>query len=294
MSDLTGTPSTELVDLHDGRVLEVTVSGPADGVPLLWHHGTPGCGFQAAGRRAAAAERGLRLVTYARAGATSSTRNPGRSVADVAADMAAVLDHLGAQRCITGGQSGGGPHALATGALLPDRVAAVIAVCCLRPCGPGFLDGMGQDNLDEFGLALQGEEALAPYLLKQREGLRSAEPDTVISTIATLLPPPDRAALTGEVGADLLANLAGGVESIYGWLDDDLAFVKHWGFELEDITVPVSFWQGSEDLMVPQSHMPWQAARVPGAKMHLQPGEGHLSLQVNHFGRMLDEAVAHL
>lgn len=294
MSDPTSTPRTELVDLPDGRVLEVTISGPADGVPLLWHHGTPGCDFQSAGRRAAAAERGLRLVTYARAGAKRSTRHLGRSVADVAADMAAVLDHLGASRCLTGGQSGGGPHALATGALLPDRVAAVITVCGVRPYGPGFLDGMGQDNLDEFALALQGEEALTPYLLQQREGLLTADPDTVVATLATLLPAPDRAALTGEVGADLLANLAGGVESIYGWLDDDLAFTKHWGFELEDIAVPVSFWQGSEDLMVPQSHMPWQAKRVPGAKMHLQPGEGHLSLQINHFGRMLDEAVAQL
>jgi pimeloyl-ACP methyl ester carboxylesterase len=285
---------TRQLALPDGRELEITVSGPADGVPLLWHHGTPGCGVQSASKIAEASSRGLRLVSYSRAGAGRSTRNPGRSVADVAADMAAILDDLGADRCLTGGQSGGGPHALATGALLPDRVAAVIVVCGVRPFGPGFLDGMGQDNLDEFGLALEGEEALKPFLEEQREGLLTADSDRVIETMSTLLPPPDRAALTGEVGRDLLANLAGGVESIDAWLDDDLAFTRHWGFELEDITVPVSFWQGTEDLMVPQSHMPWQAERVPGAVMHLEPGEGHISLQVNHYGRMLDEAIAHL
>lgn len=280
--------------LPDGRELEVCVSGPADGVPLIWHHGTPGCAYQSQSKITAAAERGLRLVTYSRAGARTSTRNKGRSVADVAKDMEAILDHLGAERCITGGQSGGGPHTLATGALLPERVAAVIVVCGVRPYGPGFLEGMGEDNHIEFGHALEGEAQLSAYLLQEREGLLTADPDTVVATMSSLLPEPDRAVLTGELGADLLANLAGGVESIYGWLDDDLAFTRHWGFELEDIAVPVSFWQGSEDLMVPQSHMPWQAERVPGARMHLQPGEGHLSLQVNWFGAMLDEARAHL
>ncbi|MEP9381767.1 alpha/beta hydrolase [Nocardioides sp. KR10-350] len=288
------TTEKKQLSLPDGRELEVWVSGPPDGIPLVWHHGTPGCAYQSASKIATAAERGLRLVSYSRAGARTSTRRPGRSVADVAEDVAVILDDLGAERCITGGQSGGGPHTLATGALLPDRVAAVIVVCGVRPYGPGFLDGMGEDNHVEFGLALEGEEALTPYLLEERKGISTADPETVVATMSSLLPPPDRAVLTGELGADLLANLAGGVEEIYGWLDDDLAFIKPWGFELEDIRVPVSFWQGSEDLMVPQSHMPWQAERVPGSVMHLQPGEGHISLQVNWFGAMLDEALTHL
>jgi pimeloyl-ACP methyl ester carboxylesterase len=289
----------ELIDLElpDGRNLEVQVSGPADGVPLLWHHGTPGCCYQFAGRQRECAERGVRLVSYSRAGAGRSTRNPGRSVADVAADMAAVLDHLGADRCLTGGQSGGGPHALATGALLPDRVAAVIVGCGVRPYvddPAGFLDGMGQENLDEFALALKGEEALRPFLTEEREGILAGTAESVIATLSTLLPPVDRAALTDDVGADLIANLQGGARTVDAWLDDDLAFVRHWGFELEKLSVPVSFWQGTEDLMVPQAHMPWQAARVPGAVMHLEPGEGHFSLLITNFGRMLDEAIAHL
>src|SRR4249919_2557672 len=125
----------EVIDLGlpDGRRLEVQVSGPEGGLPLVWHHGTPGCAYQSAGKQQACADRGLRLVSYSRAGAGGSTRNPGRSVADIAADVEAVLDHVGAERCITGGQSGGGPHALATGALLPARVAAVIVGCGVRP-----------------------------------------------------------------------------------------------------------------------------------------------------------------
>jgi pimeloyl-ACP methyl ester carboxylesterase len=283
--------------LPDGRNLEVLVSGPADGVPLLWHHGTPGCAYQSARKQRDCAERGLRLVSYSRAGAGRSTRNPGRTVADAAADMAAILDHLGAERCLTGGQSGGGPHTLATGALLPDRVAAVIVGCGVRPYvldPDGFLDGMGQDNLDEFALALEGEADLRPFLMKEREGIMAGTAESVIATLSTLLPPIDRESLSDQVGADLIANLQGGAEHVDAWLDDDLAFVRHWGFELEDLRVPVSFWQGTEDLMVPQAHMAWQAERVPGAVMHLEEGQGHLSLLVTNFGRMLDEAIAHL
>jgi pimeloyl-ACP methyl ester carboxylesterase len=265
-------------------------------MPLVWHHGTPGCAHQGNVMPREVHARGLRLVTYSRAGAGRSTRHKGRRVADVAADIAAVLDHLGADRCLTGGASGGGPHALATGAVLPDRVAAVLSVAGVRPYGDGagFLDGMGQDNLDEFGLALQGEEALRPYLLADREGLIQAGVDDVIEQLDSLLPPVDRVALTGELGADILANLQGGVVSVDGWLDDDLAFVSPWGFEPSDLRVPTYVWQGSEDLMVPYAHGEFLAAQLPDAVVHLEQGEGHLSITVGAFPRMLDEITQHL
>lgn len=290
-------PGSQLLGLPEGRVLEYVVSGPADGVPLVWHHGTPGCAYQAPGRQRIAAERGLRLVSYSRAGASRSTRRPGRTVADVASDIEALLDHLGADRCLTGGQSGGGPHALATGSLLPDRVAAVIVACGLRPLEDdldGFLAGMGQANLEEFALTLEGEGALRPFVEHERLGIMQGTAEGVIESLSSLLPEVDRAVLTEQVGVDIISNLKGGADIPDAWIDDDFAFAKHWGFELSDLRVPVSFWQGSEDLMVPQAHMAWQAERVAGSVMHLEPGQGHLSLLVANFGRMLDEALAHL
>jgi pimeloyl-ACP methyl ester carboxylesterase len=289
-----------LFPLPDGRELEVAVSGPADGIPFLWHHGTPGCAHQPRRMQRATAKRGLRLVTYSRAGAGRSTRHPGRTVADVAADMAALLDHLGADRCLTGGGSGGGPHTLATGALLPDRVAAVVCVCGVRPYQGDleeWLSGMGQDNLDEFGLALQGEDALRPYLMNHRGALLEATVDGVIEQLSSLLPPVDRGVLTSELGADLLAGLQGGVVSVDGWLDDDLAFTRPWGYELSQLAehgVPTYVWQGTADLMVPAAHAEWLAAAMPDAVLHLEEGQGHLSLQVGTFGRMLDELITHL
>lgn len=282
------------VTLRDGRELAVAVSGPPGGVPLLYHHGTPGCLLQPAASQAACAERGLRLVTSTRAGGLGSTRKPGRNVADVAADMEDVLDALGVERCLVAGKSGGGPHALATGALLPGRVAAVISIAGCRPYGDGFLDGMGADNIEEFELALLGEQALRPFVMKHREALKDADGAALVRDLATLLPEVDRRVLTSEVGADTVAVLVGGVQVPDAWIDDDLAFTRHWGFELSQIEVPTYVWQGSEDKMVPFHHGQWLAEHVPGAVAHLEDGEGHFSIAVGALGRMLDEVLVHV
>lgn len=284
------------LDLPDGRVLDVRLSGPADGVPLIWHHGTPGCSRQMRYDQRATAERGLRLVTYSRAGALGSTRKPGRVVADVAADIEAIADHLGVERFLTGGGSGGGPHALATGALLPDRVLAVLSVACVKPYvgQPDFLDGMGPENVEEFGLATQGEEAVKPFLRQMAAEMAGADAAGVVAALDGILPEVDKAVLTGEVGEDMATAMREGTAEIFGWLDDDLAFTRDWGFVLDDIAVPTYLWQGSADLMVPFHHGEWLAERIPGVVPHLVPGEGHLSIAVGAIGRMLDELLPHL
>jgi pimeloyl-ACP methyl ester carboxylesterase len=281
--------------LPDGRALEVQVTGPSDGPPLLFHHGTPGCAEQVRAMQRATQARGLRLVSYSRPGYRLSTRQPGRAVVDVAADMAAVLDSLGADRCFVAGWSGGGPHALATGARLGDRVRGVLAIASVAPYAANGLDwlaGMGEQNVEEFGLAVEGEPALRPYLELERAGLKDVDAAGLIAGLSTLLPDVDRAALTDEFGEDMAANLRGGVANIDGWIDDDLAFAKPWGFELDEVTVPTFIWQGSEDLMVPFAHGKWLSSRLTGARVHLEQGEGHLSVAVGALDRMLDELVA--
>jgi pimeloyl-ACP methyl ester carboxylesterase len=296
MANMTNESETIALTLRDGRVLEMIVSGPPDGVPLVWHHGTPGCARQFRYRQNETHARGLRYITYSRAGAAGSTRRPGRSVADVAADVAAILDHLEADRCLVGGNSGGGPHALATGALLPDRVAAVLCVCGIKPSvgEPDFLDGMGEANVEEFELALQGEEALRPFVMKDRAGIIDAQPEGIIETLATLLPEVDRGILRGDAGLDIIRGLQGGVIEVDGWIDDDLAFIREWGFNPRELSVPTYIWQGSADLMVPFHHAEWLASNIPGAVPHLLDGEGHFSVLVGRFGAMVDELLPHL
>ena len=284
-----------IIDLSDGRFLDLDVSGPEDGMPLVFHHGTPGSVRQFRAIQRAAHDRGVRLVTFSRPGYGASTRQPGRRVVDAVADVAAVLAHLGTPRCLVAGWSGGGPHALATGARLPEQVAGILCIAGVAPhdaAGLNFLKGMGQQNIDEFGLALQGEKAIRPSHEAEAVGLRNTDAAGLIEGMASLLPDVDRAVLTAEFGEDLAANFAEGFRTgVDGWVDDDLAFVTPWGFSLAEIAVPTFVWQGSEDLMVPFAHGQWLAAHIPGATPRLQQAEGHLSIGVGALDRMFDDLL---
>jgi pimeloyl-ACP methyl ester carboxylesterase len=284
-----------ILDLPDGRQLDIAVSGPVDGTPLVFHHGTPSAktGHRATDR--AIHERGLRSVRLSRPGYGDSTRRPGRAVADVAADVAAILDSIGADRCLVAGSSGGGPHTLATAALLPDRVAGALVIAGITPWdSPGidFLAGMGEANIVEFGQAQQGESVLRPALEAEAVGLRSGTVAGVIDALATVLPDVDRAVLTDEYGEDMVAGFAEALRTgVDGWVDDDLAFLAPWGFDLDKISVPVFVWHGELDMMAPFAHGRWMAEHIPGVTAHLEPDHGHLSLGVGKIGTMLDELV---
>ncbi|WP_037842515.1 alpha/beta fold hydrolase [Streptomyces sp. NRRL F-5126] len=286
------------IAMPDGRQLDMAVSGPEGGVPLVFHHGTPGAVTPFRFLQHAAHERGLRLVTFSRAGYGGSTRAAGREIVDAAGDVRAVLDHLGAPRCLVAGWSGGGPHALATAARLPDRVAGVTAIAGVAPYGVPDLDymaGMGEQNVEEVELSLEGEATLRPWLENEAAGLRDTDTAGLIAGLESLLPAIDKAVLTRELGDDLAANFSEGLRTgVDGWVDDDLAFVKPWGFALDEITVPAFVWQGTEDLMVPFSYGQWLAANIPGAVAHLEEGEGHLSVVVGRVDGMLDELISTL
>lgn len=280
------------IQLADGRRLDMRVSGPADGLPLVFHHGTPGAATPVRAVERAAHARGLRLVTTSRPGYGESDRQPGRSVADVVDDTAAVLAEIDSERCLVAGSSGGGPHALACGARL-GQAAGVLVIAGVAPYDAPGLDwmaGMGADNIEEFSAALGGEAELESFLQGVREQLTDITADEVAASLDTLLSDVDRAAVTGEYAEDLAARFREAVRmSVAGWLDDDLAFMRPWGFSLDEISVPVMIWQGSDDLMVPFAHGQWLARQLPAASAHLVNGEGHVSIELGGIDRMLDE-----
>lgn len=282
------------ITLPDGRRIDVRTSGPDDGYPMLFHHGTPGSVTPLRDLEQPAHERGIRVITTSRAGYGGSSRQPGRSVADVVADAAAALDSLGIDQCVVAGWSGGGPHALACAARLPQARAALLiaGVAPYDADGLDFLAGMGEDNVEEFGAAIEGEAPLREYLDAAREHLKDADAQTIGSSMASLLPPADRAVLTDEFGQDMAANFREALRlGVDGWLDDDLAFVRPWGFDLSETAVPVSLWQGTDDLMVPFAHGEWLAANVPGVIAHLLAGQGHLSVAIGRAGEMFEELL---
>lgn len=279
----------------DGRTVDVYVDGPAEALPLLFHNGTPSSGQPYKPFVEAASRRGLKLVSFSRAGYGSSTRNRGRTVADVIPDVTAILDQLGAHRFYTLGWSGGGPHALACAALLPARAIGAASVGGLAPFdaeGLDWMDGMGAENVAAFGAALAGDAALRSFLERVNPSFATVTADQVAASLGNLISDVDRSSISGDAAAWLADVFSESVRNgIWGWYDDELALVKPWGFDLRHINVPVAIWQGSQDRMTPFAHGEWLASHIPGADPHLLPDHGHLSLGVNSFGRLLDNLM---
>jgi pimeloyl-ACP methyl ester carboxylesterase len=279
-----------VLSLASGRRLRVEEAGDPAGKPVLVHHGTPGAGRLYGPHAADARERGIRLIAYDRPGYGGSSAQPGRTVADCAADVRAIAAALGLERLAVWGVSGGGPHALACAALLPDLLVGVASLASLAPYGsPGldYFEGMGQGNVDDIRLTLEDEPAARVKLAADREQLMGLTAEQMAKAFPTLLSPVDAAAQTPALSGHLLgamhAGLAPGGE---GWWDDGLAHLGAWGFELGSIHVPVMLWHGRHDWFVPFQHGEWLARRIPGVEAHLSAEDGHVTLLQNRVAQV--------
>src|SRR3984957_983178 len=297
------------IALTDGRTVEVLALGPPGGLPLVVHHGTPGGGLVPYDPPTEIAIRhGLRVIHFARPGYSRSSPRPGRRVANVAEDVAEILDALGAETFVTHGTSGGGPHALACAYLLPRRCLAAASISGVAPYdaeGLDWLAGMGPEKIEEFGAAESGPADLPAFLEKNAAALGAITGGDIIAGLGGLIDDADKAVLTGEYADYMAASLRAAVaRDIAGWYEDDMAFVSDWGFELgtgtspvtgvrdlDDPPAPVAVWQGDQDRMVPLGPGQWLASHLPGARVHLQPGEGHLSLEAHHYDAILADLL---
>jgi pimeloyl-ACP methyl ester carboxylesterase len=291
MSAMTRTQIT-----RDGREFTVYDHGPSDGLAIVYHHGTPTSGEPLDQLLEDLGARGARWISYDRPGYGDSSPRPGRSVADAAADCAAILDALEVERFATWGISGGGPHTLACGALLPERCTAVAALAGVAPfeaAGLNYFAGMGRDNWVEFGLTLAGRELLEPHLRSESEGMLAADPAQLREMVSTLITGPDRAVMSGPIGEYWASTMPQAFKhGVQGWVDDDLAFAEPFGFELADIRVPTLIVHGRRDSFVPVAHGEWLAREIPRAEAWILEDEGHLSLLANRMPEVFDWLLA--
>lgn len=257
--------------LSDGRVLhayDAGADGAKSGLAVFWHHGTPNTGAPPEPLFPAAARHGIRWLSYDRPAYGGSTRRPGRDVASAAGDVAAIADALGIERFAVMGHSGGGTHALACAALLPERVLAVVCASGMAPFQAEGLDwfaGMAQAGAAELRAAVRGREALQAHLV-------STDFDPEQFT------PADHAALSGPwawFNGVAGEAIRGGLD---GMVDDDLAYVAPWGFEPRQVRSPVLFLHGEQDRVAPSSHPRWLARRIDSAELWLRPDDGHISV----------------
>jgi pimeloyl-ACP methyl ester carboxylesterase len=258
---------TDLV-LADGRILHAYDTGPDGDLVVFWQHGTPNIGTPPQPLVEQSERLGIRWVSHDRPGYGGSTPLPGRTVGSAAADVAAIADALGIERFAVFGHSGGGAHALACGALLPDRVLAVVSAAAMAPFGAEGLDwfaGMSDASTGSLRSAAAGRAAKEAY------EARADNPEMEFA-------PADLAAFDGPwgwFGSVVRPALAAGPGPL---IDDDLAYVTPWGADPAMITAPVLLLHGGLDSTIPAAHAEWLAAHIPGARLRLAPDEGHISV----------------
>lgn len=277
--------SVERMQLPDGRVFEYSAAGDPARELLVFCVGTPSAVVEFPYVADAATARGLRSVICSRPGYGGSTRNEGRTVADAAADMAALADHLGADRFLVAGWSGGGSTALACAALLPDRVRAAATMAGTAPpveAGEVWTTWFQPAQVNEIrALTTKPPAELAPEYEQAAKGFADLTGEQL--TLSDNQSAADKAALieVPEVAEWLAQSIKSAVSSgIWGWLDDDLAWAKPWGFEMADIRVPVIVRHGDEDGFVSIDQGRWLAAHIPGARFEEMPGGGHTTVGV--------------
>ncbi|MHA7984404.1 alpha/beta fold hydrolase [Rathayibacter sp. CAU 1779] len=261
------------IELPSGRVVRTFDTGPnADRLTIVWHHGTPQTGSILPPIADAAAARGIRVVSCARAGYPGTTVWPGRTVADAASDVVAVASVLGLETYAALGASGGGPHALACAALDPDHVVGVVSFAGIAPFVDDYpwFDGMASPG--GLSSALSGGRDA-----RRRHGETAEFDESIFVDVDWAALESDWASLGADANlASQLATADGGMP--WGEIDDDVAFTTPWGFELSEIGCPTLVVQGGRDRVIPRPQGEWLVEHLPPAQFWLRPNDGHVAV----------------
>ena len=278
--------------LKDGRELEILDNGINSESAIIFHHGTPGHANSWTDWLESAANAGIRAIAYSRAGYGTSDRNLDRTVNSINSDISQLLDAKNITKFVAIGWSGGGPHCIAN--TFEPRNVGAISLAGVGAYGVDdldFLEGMGPENHDEFGAALKGEAVVEQWMNDNAGSMKTVTGDEIREAFGGLIGVADKAILDGDEADAMASSMRSALAvSFDGWIDDDLAFVKQWGFDLAAITKPVFLWQGDDDFMVPHTHSYWLEKHIPTSTLTFKPGEGHISVGVKYRTEILKQA----
>ena len=268
------------ISLPDGRPLSVWSGGDQGGVPVIYLHGTPSSRLLAAAGDDAAVRQGVRLIAANRPGYGAAPDGP-TSLTSVAEDTLALADCLGLNRFAVLGVSGGGPYALACGALEPARVAAVGVAAGIGPWR--LIDSPGTNPEDRAALELADagdvEAALAAFrgsATQEYASMLELDDDAMMDEFIRPVPERERVVVfTPQMRSWWAADMREALTSYDGFARDNLAWGGDWDIDLASVESPTWLWYGDEDRLVPVDHGRWLHERIAHSTLVIRPGCGH-------------------
>jgi pimeloyl-ACP methyl ester carboxylesterase len=269
------------IAVRGGRRLGFAEFGSPHGDAIIWMHGTPGARRQIPVEARAYADReGLRIIGVDRPGIGSSTPHVYESILDWTGDLELVADTLGIDKMHLIGLSGGGAYVLAAGAAMPDRVLGIAVLGGVAPTQGVDAPTGGLVSLAAH-LAPLVSVARVPIGIALTIGLRILAPlgGPALDLYARMQPPGDRELLARpEFKAMFLDDLLNGSrKQVTAPLSDLILFSRYWGFDAADVNVPVRWWHGDDDHIVPHRHGEHMVRLLPDAALRTIEGESHLS-----------------
>lgn len=269
------------IAVGEDRQIGFAEFGDPQGRAVFWLHGTPGARRQIPTEaRAFAAQKNIRLIGIDRPGIGSSTPYQYENVLGFTEDLRTIADTLGINRFAVIGLSGGGPYTLATAAAMPDRVVMAAVLGGVAPL-------IGEDGISSGLMELAKivrpvlEVADTPIRWVAGSLIKLIGPfgSPALDLYARISPDGDRNLLSRpEFKAMFLDDLLNGSrKQLAAPFADIVVFARDWGFRLADITVPVRWWHGDADHIVPYAHGQHAVARIADAEMYTLPGESHLA-----------------
>ena len=267
------------INLPDGRPLSVWIGGDPGGVPVIYLHGTPSSRLQAVLGHEAAVRQGVRLIAANRPGYGTAPDVP-TSLSSVAEETLALADALGLNRFAVLGVSGGGPYALACGALAPERVIAVGVVVGIGPWR--LIDPPGTNPEDRAALALADAGGVAAALAACRRdaaeeyaSMLGLDDEAMMDEFLQPVPEKERAFFTPQLRAVWAVDMREALTSYDGYARDNLAWGGDWDFDLAAVSSPTWLWYGDEDRLVSADHGRWLHERIAHSTLVIRRGAGH-------------------
>ena len=275
------------IERPDGRVVAWATWGDPAGRPLLLLHGTPGSRFDRSSDPELYAQANAHVLTFDRPGYGRSSPHRDRTFVSVADDAAAVADAVGWDGFSVLGVSGGGPHALAVGARVPERVLALGLAVGVPPSDMIDPDDLIEINREAMRHAQQGRASLEEFLAESAAEI-AVDPGGALDAAMADAPAVDRELLERpDIREVLLESIREAfANGPLGWFDDSWALSTPWGFELSEVTAPVNMWYGDLDRNVPIRAVRQMAAQLQVASFEIFPGAGHLGW-LTHEGEVL-------
>jgi pimeloyl-ACP methyl ester carboxylesterase len=284
------------VKLRDRRSIGYAIYGDPNGDTVFWFHGTPGARTQLPHDvERLATERGLRVIGIERPGTGDSTDTRYEQIVDFVPDLVAVADKLKAHKFACVGLSGGGPFVLAAAHQLPDRVTTGVVLggigptrgadavlshtLLLVPAGP-LLDKIREPLGNFLGKAIRVLAPVGPPLVNVFFSIQPGDRHAFATR------PQDKTQFVNDL---IDAARRSGIKAP---VSDLILFGRYWGFELTEITVPITFWGGNSDVIVPYVHAERQSKRVQNARLRTLDGRGHFAGYTST-AEVLDDVRAH-